>query len=811
MSNKKSSRLSTRDLTVTLPSRWMKFKTTTDLKRHDGMIGQDRAMRAVEVGLKIGTRGYNLFAVGEPGSGKTSTLVRMLKERAKGEPASQDVCYVYNFQSTDRPRPLMLPSGRGRALAGEMERVVGELDRMISRVLSEGTFGHIRAGIISETRRKVDNLNRRTSQIAKRLGLKLEEGENHLRIIPTWKGEPLDEENIDKLPQRAQKRIEAKMLEFQKHIDSFAYARRQIELDHDSRLLAAEVRAVSPLIKELLGEVTSRYKGMGEDVREYFEQVEEHVIKNHRVFVSREENGNEENGCEEDNPIPAVDPRVLFHVNVLVDRNVESGAPVVVERVPAASNLCGLFEYRETAGGMVTDHTMIRSGALHQANGGYLVIQAGDLLSQESAWNSLKRALLHKEIRIEEGMGMGDSRPRLAGALKPGAVPLNVKVILIGSHEIYYLLKTEDEDFQRLFKILADFETSMERNETNVMQLAQFAGQVCVEEEYLPLHRSGMVRILEFASRRAENKDRLITRRAELLDLLAEANMFARTAKARSIREQDVEQALVEADLRCGSIPDAMEREIESGTILIKTTGATVGQINGIALYDVAGSLFGVPVRITARTYAGRRGVVNIDREVALSGAVHDKGALILIGYMGGRFAQKQTLGFSASITFEQSYDEIDGDSASSSELYALLSSLSGCPIYQGIAVTGSVNQLGEIQPIGGVNDKIEGVFQICKNRGLTGKEGVMIPSANVRNLVLKREVIDAVRLGKFNIWAVASIDEGIEVLTGVAAGSYRKDGTWTPGSINDRVQKRLTELVEVIKTNPGTALDRDL
>ncbi len=811
MNIEKRSRLSPKDLTVTLPAKWMKFKTTADLKRHDGMIGQDRAMRAVEVGLKIGTRGYNIFAVGEPGSGKTSTLVRMLKERAKNQPASQDVCYVYNFQSTDRPRPLMLPPGKGRALAREMERVVGELDRMISRVLSEGTFGHIRTGIIAETRRKVDNLNRRTSQIAKRLGLKLEEGENHLRIIPIWKGEPLDEENIDKLPRRAQKRIEAKMLEFQKNIDSFAYARRQIELDHDSRLLAAEVRAVSPMIKELLGETTSRYRGMGNDVREYFEQVEEHVIQNHRVFVSREENNNGENDCEEDYPIADVDPRVLFHVNVLVDRTVESGAPVVVERVPAASNLCGLFEYRETAGGMVTDHTMIRSGALHQANGGYLVIQAGDLLSQESAWHSLKRALRHKEIRIEEGMGMGDSRPRLAGALKPGAVPLNVKVILIGSAEIYYMLKTEDEDFQRLFKILADFETSMERNETNVMQLAQFAGQVCVEEDYLPLHKSGMVRILEFASRRAENKYRLITRRAELLDLLAEANMFARAAKARSIRERDVEQALVEADLRYGSIPDAMEREIESGTILIKTTGATVGQINGIALYDVAGNLFGVPVRITARTYAGRRGVVNIDREVALSGAVHDKGALILIGYMGGRFAQKQTLGFSASITFEQSYDEIDGDSASSSELYALLSALSGCPIHQGIAVTGSVNQLGEIQPIGGVNDKIEGVYQICKNRGLTGKEGVMIPAANVRNLVLKREVIDAVREGTFNIWAVSSIDEGIEVLTGVAAGSRRKDGTWSPGSINDRVQKRLTELVEVIKDNPGMALDRNL
>jgi hypothetical protein len=393
------------DLTADLPDGWLRFETTADLDRHNGMIGQERAMRALEVGLRVRTRGYNIFAVGEPGSGKTSTLERILKRRAAEEPLPSDLCYVYNFAAPDRPRPLALPAGQGRALAKDMERVFVELGRLMPRVLSDGAFGHIRAGIIAETRRRMDDVTRRTSEIAEQLDLKLEETESQLRVVPLVGGEPVEEAQILALPARQRKEIERRMLEFHKHIDAFTYARRQLERDHDVRLLAAEERAVGPLVEELFHEIASRYRRHGEDVALYFEQAKEFVLSNHRLFTAEEDKEEKTpNGAPPECEVPIVpalpDPRLLLYVNVVVDRSRDSGAPVVFERVPAAGNLCGLFEYRETPGGLITDHTMIRGGALHQANGGYLIIQASDLLTQENSWQSLKRALDRKSTRL---------------------------------------------------------------------------------------------------------------------------------------------------------------------------------------------------------------------------------------------------------------------------------------------------------------------------------------------------------------------------------------------------------------------------
>ncbi|MBN2804743.1 MAG: AAA family ATPase [Deltaproteobacteria bacterium] len=813
MKMKNIHRLNPTQLTITIPSKWIDFRTTDELKPHNGIIGQDRAMQAVETGLKIPTRGYNIFVVGEAGSGKTSNLKKILKEKANTEKVSNDVCYVYNFDAPDIPLPLILPAGTGKMLAKDMDSLVKNLKKMIPRILMEGASGLIRAGIVAYTKSKADELTAKASNVANELGLVLQETENALQVLPVYKGKPLTEEDMAQLSDRTRSRIEKKMIHFQERAESFAYARRQLEMDHDEKIREAEIRAITPVVEESTAQLISSYEYMGEKVIEYLTKVQNHVIENYHLFNAemRDNDNQSENPLailERDSTSPAEDPDILYKVNVFVDRSDEKGAPVVNERMPTSSALCGTFEYKESSGGLATDHTLLKPGALHMANGGYLLIQAQELLSHEHSWNHLKRALRHKEIRIDDGSSHSAGSPKLAGALKPETVPLDLKVVLVGSYDIYYLLTMEDDNFGRLFKIMADFEPTMKLNQENIHKLARFAGQICKEEGYLPIHKTGFARILEFAIRAARNKKRLITRQAAILDILAESNVFAKSAGAKAIRKQDVEEAIFQKEYRHGTVRDAMLREIDNGTVIINTDGYRVGQVNGIAIYDMGGFGFGTPVRITAKTYVGRRGVVNIDREVNLSGAIHDKGAMIMIGYMGGRYAQSDPLGFSASITFEQSYDEIDGDSASATELFILLSSLSNCPINQGISVTGSVNQLGEIQPIGGVNEKIEGIFNVCKRKGLTGNEGVMIPATNVQNLLLKSEVIEAVKNGMFNIYAISTIDEGIEVLTGIKAGIKKPNGEWEKNTINYLVQKKLTEFVIASRNDIQSAIN---
>ena len=786
-------KLKPKQLFKSIPKSWVSFRTTKNLKPHWGTIGQERAMEAIDVGLALETRGFNIFASGEAGSGKTSTLSKLLKERAADETVPPDLCYVSNFKHTERPVPIFVPAGVGRELKREVEQNILELKRLVPRALSEGTFGHIKASIMANIRHKAMEATKKASAAAEKLGLLLQEEEDGLRVIPLVKGEPLDEATFESMTPKQRREIESKMLSFQKHLDAHAYNQRQLEREHHEQLLSAEVRAITPLVEELLKDLKKRFGKHGAELTAYFDAMGQHILEHHRIFVAEEDG----EGADKEGGLSGA--LEIYEVNLVCDRTDQKGAPVIIERVPSPANLCGCIEYLPANGGLTTNHTMIRAGALHQAHGGYLLLQVSDLLNHESAWPSLKRALRHKEVRVEEAAGVGEGQRRLAGTMKPEPVAIDVKVILVGSDALYYTMKLQDEDFGRLFKVKAEFEPSMEKNKDNVNLLACFLGRVCRTEGYLPVHRSGFMKLVEMASRRVSHQDRMTTHQAELLDLVAEANYFAKADNARAIRQEDVESALRQIKRRHGAVADSVSREIREGTIIIHTDGEAVGQINGIALYDLAGVSFGIPVRITSRVYAGRRGVVNIDREVNLSGAIHDKGSLILVGYLGGRYAHEQTLGLSASITFEQSYDEIDGDSASSAELYALLSAISGCPINQGISVTGSVNQLGEVQPIGGVNTKIEGIFRICSDRGLTGKEGVMIPRTNMKNLMLSNNVIEAVRAGTFSIYAVSSVDEGIEILTGVPAGKRRKDGTWTPGSINDRVQKRLQELQDVV------------
>lgn len=801
--NRTSCKLKPKNLSKSIPKSWISFRTTKNLDPHWGTIGQERAMDAIEVGLALETRGFNIFASGEAGSGKTSTIIKLLNEKVKDQSPPPDLCYVSNFKHPERPLPIFVPAGVGQQLKEDVKKAILELKKLVPRALSEGTFGHIKAGILTNARQKAMEATKKASTAAEKLGLKLQEEQDGLRVIPIVDGEPLNQETFESLSGEKRREIEEKILSFQKHLDAHAYQNRQMEREHVETLLKAEVRAITPSVEGMIQDLVKNYGKHGEKIKNYFEEMKKHILANHRNFVRAEEDQ------EEVGEDCLSDGLEVYAVNVVCDRTDQKGAPVIVEKVPSPANLCGCVEYFPANGGLTTNHTMIRAGALHQANGGYLLLQVGDLLNHENSWPALKRALRHKELRVEEAISLGDSQRQIAGTMKPEPVEIDVKVILVGNEAIYYALKLQDEDFSRLFKIKAEFEPSMPTTKEHVNLLAAFLGQVCRAESYLPIHKSGFIKMIEVANRRVGSQDRMTTHQAELLDLVAEADYFAKKDNARAIRKQDVERALREIKYRHGAVADSVQRGINEGTIIIETKGEAIGQINGIALYDLAGVSFGIPVRITSRVYAGKRGVVNIDREVNLSGAIHDKGSLILVGYLGGRFAHSQTLGLSASITFEQSYDEIDGDSASSAELYALLSALSGHPIKQGIAVTGSVNQLGEVQPIGGVNTKIEGIFRVCRARGLTGNEGVMIPRSNIKNLMLDEDVIDAVKEGLFNIYAVSSIDEGIEILTGVPAGKERKDGSWTPNTINAKVQARMAELQDIVmKEGVRTRLD---
>jgi lon-related putative ATP-dependent protease len=774
-------------------------------------VGQQRALRALGFGLEIRKKGYNIVAVGLPGTGKTSSVERLLRHRAAREKNPGDICYVHNFDDAQRPKALVLPPGNGRLLASQMEQLVDDLHRRVPRILSSRLLANQRAKITADFRSQVEQARRELMSTAREHGLKVDEYEDRLLIAPLVEGEPIGPEDFDSMPPEVKQVLEERVLTFQQRMANFERAKGKMEREVEERIVAQERSAIEPYVEDLLSEIKDAHDDGRDLIEAYLAKVHTFVLENHRRFLGQEEQPGEEGG-EGQEPSVDIDPHpdaargediaelVELQVNVLVYRDDGSGAPVVVERHPTRQNLLGFLEYRDQHGALQTDHTLIRPGALHRANGGYLMLQAAELDQEANAWEALRRALDHQEVRVDENREEGQ---RLAGSVDPESIPLDAKVILIGTGDAVSSFQDDDLDFERLFKVKADFEESFPRTKANVEQLARFMGQVAREEKLRSLSRAGAARMVEYCCREAENQKRLSARLALVVDLIAEADYWARRSRRKRIEPDHIDRALAARLERHSKLEDQILEDIRQGQLLIDTQGSVVGQINGIAIYDMGDHIFGVPSRITARAYAGRQGVVNIDREVKLSGAIHDKGALILVGYLGGRFALSHGLALSASITFEQSYEEVEGDSASATELFALLSCLADVPIRQAIAATGSVNQQGELQAIGGVNEKIEGVFRLCRTRGLTGEQGVIIPNSNVGQLMLRKEVIDAVRSRRFHIWAVRDVDEGMEILTGFAAGKLRKDGTWTPGSINDRVARRLAAFSRMVE-KPG-------
>ena len=773
------------------------FECTKDLAPLREFIGQDRAIRAIEFGLSMNRDGYNIYVAGLTGTGKTTvvkTYIKKLVEKKKALPL-KDWCYIYNFTDPDRPQILDLPQGKGKAFRDQITNLLQKLKDELVKAFSSEKYKAQRKKAVEESQSEQQKLFERISEEAQQQSFQLQSTPVGPALVPIVDGKPLTQADYIALEKPARKKLETRRAELLKKLQATLEKARELENQTVEKLQNADKEIADFTISRLLDKLTQEYKDSAQ-ITQYLTELKAFTLNNLDIFKQKEETPSPATAVPTSPIMSGRDPFLPFQVNVLVDNSATEGPPVIIEPNPNYANLFGKIERRFLFGGYLSDHTML--GSLQLANGGYLLLSANDVLTNPGVWPALKRAIKTKEMRIEDPFEQfGLVVPQ---GLRPQPMPINVKIFLIGDGMLYQMLSMYDEDFWEIFRIKADFDFAVDRTRENLKDFAAFIAGCCEECDLHPFDRSGVAKVVEYAARMVADQKKLSSRFAQIKELVEEAEYWARHDGASRVSGQHVEKAIEEKRFR-HNLPDERIREmIEDGTIMIDTEGEVVGQVNGLSVYSLGDISFGKPSRITCKTFLGRGGVINIERESQLSGRIHDKGILILGGYMGWKYAQDRPLSLSASLCFEQSYEGVDGDSASSTELYALLSSLSDVPIKQNIAITGSVNQKGEIQPIGGVNQKIEGFFQICQTKGLNSEQGVMIPRLNLRNLMVRPEVAEAVRQGKFHIYAVGTIDEGIEVLTGVAAGKGKKDGTYPKGSINYKVDKQLKEMATKLR-----------
>jgi lon-related putative ATP-dependent protease len=769
----------------------LRFRSTAELPPLEGMIGQERAVAATSFGIAMRRAGYNLFVLGPPRTGKATTMRRVLDRRAAEEPTPSDWCYVHNFADPYRPTAIELPAGRARNLRGEMTRLVDECRVRLPRAFEGEQFERHKARILEELGKHQQETIERLEAKARTEGFAVIRTPQGIALAPAPRGEPIGPEEFAALPEPVREQIAARGKEFEEHMEA---ARRELRR-FEREAHAAHARLVSDVAasatRQLVQELRDHFTGLA-GVQQYLDQVEQDMIGHAEEFRHLE-----------DKPaLPFVPPPGGFldryQVNVLVDRSDAQGAPVVVEENPTHGNLLGRIEHHAQFGTLVTDFTLVKAGALHRANGGYLLLEAADVLRSFQGWQALKKCLKSGTIRIEEPLE--ELRLVSTVSLAPQPIPLAVKVVLIGSPLLYYLLYALDEDFGELFKVKVDFDDSLSRTAEFEQLYARFAGAACREEGLRPFAPDGIAQLIEHGSRLVPHQERLTSQLGELLDLVREAAFWAEQRGHELVGAEDVRHAIAQKTYRANLIDERIGRLIAEGTLLVDTEGEAVGQVNGIAVLTLGDHACGRPSRITARTFTGKPGVLDIEREAKLGGPVHSKGVMILGGFLAGRYARERPLALSASIAFEQHYEEIEGDSASSAELYALLSSLAGIPLSQSLAVTGSVNQRGDIQAVGGINEKIEGFFEVCNARGLSGRQGVIIPEANVRHLMLREDVVEAVRQGRFAVHAVTSVDEGLSLLSGRDAGAPRRDGRFPEGTFNAAVESALEANVARLK-----------
>ena len=784
------------------PEELFQFECTTDIEPLKEFIGQDRALDSINFGLAVERPGYNLFLTGLTGTGKAATIKSRIEKFIAGKKAQgikyqlYDWCYVHNFSDPDRTKVLKLLQGIGKSFRDHMEGLLKTLKEDIPKAFSSEEYTKRKQEVMEEHQRKYQAMMDTMEQEAMEKNLMVQLSSMGAAVVPLVNGKPMTREEFLSLSEKERGTIESKRLEMMRKVDETYSRIRDMENELAEKMKGIDLRigefAASRHFEELL-KAYSEYP----EVVNFLKEAKEYTLSKLDLFTQPPMP--QLPGLP---PMPHVNSFTAYKVNVFVDNSSLDGPPIIIEPNPNWFNMFGKVERRAIMGTYLSDHTMIKPGAVHLANGGYLILNIRDVLLNPGVWEGFKRVIRTKEVRVEDPLEQFSFlTPQ---GMRPQPVPVELKIAVIGDDNLYQLLSVYDEDFWEMFKVKADFDYQVQRTEENIKAYTCFIRTCCDEEKLLPFDRSGVAKVIEFATRAVGDQEKLSARFGQLKDLLIEADYWARASKSEMIKGEHVEKAVREKIHRLDLIAERIRQLIEEGTLMIDVKGEVVGQVNGLSVYDIGTFSFGRPSRITAKTFLGRRGVINIERESQLSGRIHDKGVLILSGYLGWKYAQDKPLSLSASLCFEQSYTGIEGDSASSTELYAILSSLSDLPIRQDIAVTGSVNQKGEVQPIGGVNQKIEGFFDVCKAKGLTGDQGVMIPFQNIRNLMLREDVIKAVQDGKFHIYAVKTIDEGIEILTGMSAGDKKPGGRYPEGTVNYRAEKRLSELAEGVKEYYG-------
>jgi lon-related putative ATP-dependent protease len=790
-------------------------ETSKDVSLLEGVIGQDRAVKSMEFGLSMEAPGYNIFILGPQGTGKTTYSQTVVAKAASKRAVPDDWCYINNFSEWDKPLAISLPAGQGKVFQKDMEKLITNLVVYIPKAFEGSNFQQQKDDIIQKTNKQMSEILRDIDKIAKNAGFAIQQAANRVLLIPMVEGRQMTQEEFGSLTEEEREKIDEKRNKTAKEIDEKIRDGQMVQRLAEEKAVEIQKQAALEAAAPFIGQLKEKYKDFGQIV-DYLDKVLKDVAENHGIFSSvrhsLDENiitklqddagfldGEEKSIFEKAaSARDSKDPFTRYKVNLFINNESTKGAPVITESSPYYYNLFGKIEYKSHMMTTMTDFTMIKPGAIHKANGGYLILQAKDLLMDPFAWGTLKKALKYKEAVVEN---IGEqSRYVPTVTLKPQPIPLNIKVILIGSYYFYQFLAA-DEDFRKLFKVIVDFDVEMDRTQENIRHYVAFIASICESENLKHFNCEALARVVEYGSRLADSQKKLSTRFNIVSEIVYEASALAEADNSEYVEGKHVNQAIKNKKYRSNRIEEKMQEQIVNKKVLIDTEGAVVGQVNGLSVMGVSGYAFGLPSRITARTYAGREGIINIERETDMSGNIHSKGVLTLNGYLGGKFAQEKPLGLTAQVTFEQLYGGVEGDSASSAELYAILSSLSDVPIKQNLAVTGSVNQMGEIQPIGGVNEKIEGFFDICSLNGLTGDQGVIIPVSNIDNLMLKDEVIEAVKNNLFHIYAVTKIEEGIELLTGVKAGEKDIYGDYEKDSIFYLANNKINEFNKVLKT----------